>query len=955
MKMITERLKFADVFPDKAATVAQRLHIKKDEIPFVRKYYTAEKDKSEVNKKERAVVSYISTGIKDRDGEMLIPEGVLLDNYQKNPVVPFAHNYKTLPPAKNMWIKRDEKGLVAKTVFAKSQKAEEYYQAYTEDIGGTGPLLNAFSVGFIPLEWEDTDTKALEKNPDLPKRIYNKWELLEYSLVPIPSCAEALTIAVEKEMFSKKLLKELEIEVVKDVPDREIEVEKDEEKSDTEKKLLNPTIGDKIKDSSTGEIIEWNGKDWTPVIREVEVEIEVDKVKGIKVGWVDEKEIAEEAKKKEEAFIHGDPNAKDNIVGVIDRGKGGILDILGNELTVEEIKQRMTTKPQYKERWNRSLSKLFDIERVESKPSTFNYAILEKFLECNVKQIFQNSYTIPSPLLGTYLTGFKEILKGFDLKDTRNFNSYGAESPLQSEVIKLNSTKSDDFLICGTRFYDAGGTPLVIDYSPTWYGIRVSISTSNENKGWNKELLEKVHDWVQENNFLKGEKFALSGDFLDEPEDGWDSLVMDEKMKDSINKTTNVLIKKKEKATGRGLLFIGPAGTGKTKTGRVLMNEVDSTFIWVSSRDFGRVGSLGGLALAFSLARDLAPTVLFIEDVDTWLGNRNNSAVDLIKTELDGIRQNRGVVTVLTSNFPEKLPDALLDRPGRFHHIINFELPDASKRTEMLKMWAGDIEESLLKEIAGKTDGFSGAHLKELVEFAKMIAEEDDVEIGKALMMSLEKLMEQRELIDDIRANKVDAKSFWSRIKLIEGKIQVPEEIDSLRDPVSKELNEVKDEDREVQLSEEEKGVLYTGGFMSKEMAVDILKASHKELIQEKNDHIADLKAGRVLSRKNRNIVKDAITALNAVLKADATGTQEDDEAEEGGKVTERTVELVKDGDKKTFAVKDIEFLVEGLVEKKAKKMLEDSFEKQSDPEIIKKRVLETIKLEIDKRKGRVR
>jgi len=63
MKMITENLKFADIFPEKAAEFAQRLHMKKDKIPFVKKYYTAEKGKSEVKKKERAVVSYISTGI----------------------------------------------------------------------------------------------------------------------------------------------------------------------------------------------------------------------------------------------------------------------------------------------------------------------------------------------------------------------------------------------------------------------------------------------------------------------------------------------------------------------------------------------------------------------------------------------------------------------------------------------------------------------------------------------------------------------------------------------------------------------------------------------------------------------------------------------------------------------------------------------------------------------------
>jgi len=213
MNMITEHLKFADLFPDKATEFASRFHIKEDEIPFVRKYYTAEKE-SEVDKEERSVISYISTGIKDRDGEMLLPEGVDIENYRKNPIVPFGHDYSTIPPAKNAWIKRDEKGLIAKTVFAANQRADEYYRAYTEDVGGTGPLLNSFSVGFIPIEWEDTEAKALERDPSLPKRTYNKWELLEYSLVPVPSCSEALTIAVEKGVISERLQKELGVDSI---------------------------------------------------------------------------------------------------------------------------------------------------------------------------------------------------------------------------------------------------------------------------------------------------------------------------------------------------------------------------------------------------------------------------------------------------------------------------------------------------------------------------------------------------------------------------------------------------------------------------------------------------------------------------------------------------------------------------------------------------------------------
>ena len=211
MREMTEELKFIDVFPDDAGKLAQRLKIKKDEIPFIRKSYISEK--SEVDKKERSVVSYISTITKDRDNEQLLPGGVSLDNYQKNPIVLYGHDYKSLPIGKNIWIKQDERGLIAKTIFAKSEFADQIYRAYTEDIDGTGPLLRGWSVGFIPRKWEEPKAKDAE---DAPRRIYTEWELLEYSAVPIPSCPEALTLAYEKGLISDRLKKDLSL-------DREIE------------------------------------------------------------------------------------------------------------------------------------------------------------------------------------------------------------------------------------------------------------------------------------------------------------------------------------------------------------------------------------------------------------------------------------------------------------------------------------------------------------------------------------------------------------------------------------------------------------------------------------------------------------------------------------------------------------------------------------------------------------
>lgn len=762
MKMITERLKFADVFPDKAATVAQRLHIKKDEIPFVRKYYTAEKDKSEVKKKERAVISYISTGIKDRDGEKLVPEGVILENYQKNPIVPFAHCYKSIPPAKNMWIKRDEKGLVAKTVFAKNQRAEEYYQAYTEDVGGTGPLLNAFSVGFIPLEWEDTDTKALEKNPDLPKRIYNKWELLEYSLVPIPSCAEALTIAVEKGLFSKKFMKQFEIEVVKDVPDREVEVE----------------IGSKNVDnldeggySGSKEIVD------RIIEKEVEVEIEVEKIKGVKASWEDEsddklinaltkghpdykggeiadevnketlKAIAEEARKKEEAFIHGDPEAKDNIVGVLEMDEGKDVGYLVDAEGKTKVEIEEATKDV------RELL-VIDEENLRSKINAFA-----------AKYRLNPGYH--------YAGDVGDVIKDFELK----------------------------------------------------YNLKTTFDKDGEYVITKPETTENFHH-IPVNPGCK------------------------------ITATITISAAKGIKATYCG--------------------EVKKVH-----------------------------TYLF--DVEKW-------TMDEAKA---WVKANKGLETTI-------LALALCDAYDEFMGFSK----DKIKEEEL------EIKIKAMADLTPKK-------IKEMTEAIKAnLPKEEKIE---------EKTEEQVEV----------------------EKKEVPEETDSLRDPVVDEPDEVKGGDREkcehnwIESSTKDAifGKKYfctqcpAEKFVSDEQhefkrAVDQL---NEKLIQEKDDHIADLKAGRVLSRKNRNIVKDAITALNAVLKADATGTQEDEEIEDKDDVTERTVELEKDGDTKTFDKKDIEFLVEKLVDKKATTIIEKSFEKQGDPEVIQRRVKEAVRLEIDKRKGMVR
>ena len=413
-------------------------------------------------------------------------------------------------------------------------------------------------------------------------------------------------------------------------------------------------------------------------------------------------------------------------------------------------KKKPKKKKEVFERWNKELpsifNKEFNVEEVNAPFVTFENDVYTKFFDCKIKDIFVNNYSVPSALVGTYLSAFKTILDDYELVDTRNWHR-DLEFPPQYEVIQLNSTKKDDFLVEGIQFYKVHSqNGAVVKFSPGWGGINISVITNNKKKDWNNNILDKVHVWAKENNFLKGEKFALSGEFIPRSDKSWDDVVLDKDKVDVVQKSTRAV--EGGSVRSRGLLFIGPPGTGKTLTGKILMNTTESTFIWVSAKDMFRIGPIGAIKMAFQLARDLGETILFMEDIDDAL---KWGATDLLKTELDGMHENKGLITILTSNYPEDLPDALLDRPGRFHEILNFALPSDEARQKMVENLVGELSKGIMSEIIEKTKGFSGSHIKELVDYAQIVAEDDGLELEESLIKSLKKLIEQRELVQQIR------------------------------------------------------------------------------------------------------------------------------------------------------------------------------------------------------------
>ena len=202
MDFITQRKKLKEAFPDLVHSIADQYGKKEEDLSLIRKGLVA--SKIEFQEGERAVISIISTGAKDRDNEIVDPNGAILDDYRKNPIVLFGHNHWDLPIGKNEWIKQDGGNLIAKTIYAGHAEAEKVYQ-YRKD---GFPL--AESIGFIPLEWIDYGETERAANGGV-RRKYTKWVLLEYSDVPVPANPEAISLAVSKGLLEKEV-KELLVE-----------------------------------------------------------------------------------------------------------------------------------------------------------------------------------------------------------------------------------------------------------------------------------------------------------------------------------------------------------------------------------------------------------------------------------------------------------------------------------------------------------------------------------------------------------------------------------------------------------------------------------------------------------------------------------------------------------------------------------------------------------------------
>lgn len=190
----------------------------------------------------------------------------------------------------------------------------------------------------------------------------------------------------------------------------------------------------------------------------------------------------------------------------------------------------------------------------------------------------------------------------------------------------------------------------------------------------------------------------------------------------------------------KGILLVGPPGTGKTMLAKAVAGEANVPFFSISGSEF--VEMFVGMGASkvrdlFRQAKEKAPCIVFIDEIDA-IGQKRNSGqmggndereqtLNQLLTEMDGFEGNTGVIILAATNRPESLDPALL-RPGRFDRRVPVELPDLKGREEILKVHAKKIkvvDDVDFLKIARMASGASGAELANIVNEAALRAVRD--------------------------------------------------------------------------------------------------------------------------------------------------------------------------------------------------------------------------------------
>jgi len=332
---------------------------------------------------------------------------------------------------------------------------------------------------------------------------------------------------------------------------------------------------------------------------------------------------------------------------------------------------------------------------------------------------------------------FEDFLADNGYTITRQFSSDGTDNlyPYSYENIEI------EYQVCKKIIND--GAMLIVNKSN---GFKLAFMCSyyshdsskfeffiDKNSEYKAEIvLKELKEYALKHNYLKNKKITPDFSFI-KVDKGytWDSVILDAKTTKQVASNINTILNNLEVYTKnstsfkRGIIFKGVPGVGKTLIGKILCNVADITVIWVTPKYLERSSNIARIG---ELARELAPTILFLEDIDLYGAKRESSSdktlLGELMNQLDGIEENKNIIVIATTNRSDELENALRNRPGRFDTVIEIPKPDKDCRKKMLELYSKDFNKESIdfESIAINTDKYTGAHIKDLVNLAVMKA-----------------------------------------------------------------------------------------------------------------------------------------------------------------------------------------------------------------------------------------
>jgi transitional endoplasmic reticulum ATPase len=263
-----------------------------------------------------------------------------------------------------------------------------------------------------------------------------------------------------------------------------------------------------------------------------------------------------------------------------------------------------------------------------------------------------------------------------------------------------------------------------------------------EEKELPKEIIEKliVKKSDFENALHMVEPSAMREVLVEIPKVKWSDIGGLEEVKQALKEMVEWPLKNSESfeklgiSPPRGILLYGPPGTGKTLLAKAVANESGANFISIKGPEVLTmwVGeSERKIRELFRRARQVAPCIIFLDEIDALAPKRGSYAgtrvtetvVSQLLSEMSGLEELKGVVVIAATNRPDIVDSALL-RPGRLDRQILVPAPDEETRHEIFKVHTKNmpIKDINLKELAKKTEGFSGADIEALCREAAMSA-----------------------------------------------------------------------------------------------------------------------------------------------------------------------------------------------------------------------------------------